>query len=205
MSAIAWTVTHGNTDDFLTFTEQYERALTSKLVLTCGQATLFAQELLRRNNIPSRIALSLTLDTWNSYDNGHTMIEVFMNNGWVLYDLDNNIKIKNKSGRGASFLEFIDGVRDHSYESVKIANDTTLDVSSFRSKAGFNYGFYGELVSADIPRWYRRVVQVPLIQGDDGKFYFFDSANRSRIESYSPDFRYMDREEFMETFYRNIK
>ena len=45
-----------------------------------------------RYNIRARFVLTLTLDPWNSYDNGHSMIEVYREDlkKWVLYDVDEN-------------------------------------------------------------------------------------------------------------------
>ena len=42
--------------------------------------------------IESRVVQTLTVEDWNSYNNGHTMIEIYRHdfNKWVLYDLDNN-------------------------------------------------------------------------------------------------------------------
>lgn len=72
MSGIAWMATHGNADDDLGYEAQAEKALTSKLVLTCGVITTFAGNLLNSLSIPNRLVMSLTLDEWNNYDNGHT-------------------------------------------------------------------------------------------------------------------------------------
>ena len=43
-----------------------------------------------KNGVKSRLVSSLTLDSWNSYDNGHIMIEVFRPElkKWVVYDID---------------------------------------------------------------------------------------------------------------------
>ena len=69
------------------------KALNSKIFGTCGTITIWIQEILESNNIKSRIVQTLTLDDWNTYDNGHTMIEVYHNDlqKWILYDLDSNV------------------------------------------------------------------------------------------------------------------
>jgi len=91
ISALSWITIHGNEDNALSFDKKTYKALHSKLIVTCGYASLWGSEILRNKGIRNRIVSTLTLDEWNLYDNGHTMLEVWEENlnKWVVYDIDN--------------------------------------------------------------------------------------------------------------------
>ena len=92
VSGLAWTATHGNSDDGKPKEALTRKATTTKLFITCGTISEWALDILSRNKIRARFVLTLTLDPWNSYDNGHSMIEVYREDltKWVLYDVDKN-------------------------------------------------------------------------------------------------------------------
>ena len=127
------------------------------------------------------------------------MLEVYRQDRqkWVLYDLDGNCFFTRR-GTPLSLVEFAYAVMaDQEYEIVPLADDATFDVSNFRADNGaWDCAFLVERYTADIRSWYRRAVQVPMIEGR-----FFDRANRQRIESYSKSYKYMDKREFQQTFY----
>src|SRR3989344_7449080 len=77
LSGIAWVYAHGNSDDEREFSHIMKKALQSKIFATCGSISNWTCNLLKTKSIKSRVVASLTLDDWNSYNNGHIMIEVF--------------------------------------------------------------------------------------------------------------------------------
>ncbi len=206
LSGIAWIACHGTADDGLTRRELRKKALTGKLSLTCGPLCKFAHSLLDRAGAKSRIVSCLTLDEWNSYDNGHTLIEVFRKKWgkYIVYDLDNNAYfLRPGDETPLSLLELAMAVSAKNYPVVvALANDTRLDIGSFRSAGGFDQAFLGERIQADLGAWYQRVMQVPLIK-DGTHYYFFNKADKERIISYNSRFRYMDAEGFLKKFYPN--
>lgn len=198
MSAIAWITSHGLADKNKTSQELLEKAKTDKLSINCGAVALFVLENLK---VKARIVTTLTLAEWNSYDTGHTMVEVFDKGRWQVYDLDNNVRFL-KEGQPLNFLEFVSVVQTDDYQIEKIADDADYSVEG-SEKAGYDYSFYFEAIfssEATLRKWYQRVIQVPLI-GEYPTYYFFDEVNRLRIESYASNYKFMPRDEFMEKFY----
>lgn len=215
LSGIAWIVSHGTADEGLSLWEMRQKALTGKLSLTCGLISSLAKKILQEAGIECRIVFCLTLDKWNSYDNGHTMIEVLHHKSskYVLYDLDNNAYFTSPDGqRRLSLLDWVEAtsISAHpagggpahamAYAMHPLAGDTRLDVAGFRSEEGFDWTFLGERTHADLHKWYRRVAQVPLIK-KGAHHYFFNEADKDRIVSYNPRFRYIDKDQFLRRFY----
>ena len=204
LSSVSWIVSHGNYDDNKTNKELSQKAMGSKLFLTCGAISRWARFLLNNYNIDSRLAAGLTLDNWNSYNNGHTLLEVYEadNDRWVLYDLDNNVQIFQKE-TPLSLVDFVYCVGNGSYEIKYISDDIRVDISNFYDNgSNYSYAFIVERFSTNESQHqlYQRLMQVPMIF-DNEDWYFFDDLNRTRIESYSKHYKYIDEAKFMEKFY----
>ncbi len=204
LSGIAWIVSHGNSDHGNSHEVLAEQAKTRKLFLTCGPVSGWTIGVLSDHGIRARSATSLTLDRWNTYDNGHAMIEVYREDlgKWVLYDVDGNCFFT-WQGTLLSIVEFAyAAMGDYQYEINKLANDTRLDVSNFKGKDGAaDYAFFCERMNAAVRQWYRRIVQVPMLHDTKIGRCFFDAENRQRIESYSKSFKYVEKSEFRRIFY----
>ena len=209
MSAVTWIYSHGNSDNSKNIEELNFKALNSKIFGTCGTISIWIEDLLESNDIKSRVVQTLTLDDWNTYDNGHTMIEVYHVDlqKWILYDLDNNAYFL-KNGIPLSLIEFIDVVKHDNYEIYLLATDTTLDVSNFVANNDYEYAFYAESVYANentLKIWYKRVIQVPMISED--KFSYFTTNNveeRKQMESYASRHKFLPIDEFQSKFYGNL-
>lgn len=207
LSALTWIYTHGNMDNSKTPEEIYEKAMHTKIFATCGGISKFVKTLLENQEIKSRVVSTLTLEEWNTFDNGHTMIEVFREDydKWVLYDLDNNVYFV-KDNIPLSLLEFVDLVKTTNYDIKYLATDTKLDVANFKNKNGYEYSFYVEMINTDeryLKKWYERTIQVPLIHADDGNLYFFNDVDKEKIEKYSKKYQYMNKNQFISEFYGN--
>jgi hypothetical protein len=206
LSSIGWIVSHGNNDNKLSTKDLMLKATHSKLVLTCGEVSRFAQDMLNSQGFTSRRCLGLTLDQWNTYDNGHTLLEVFDSHKkkWVVYDLDNNRFFSNSQGQ-LSFLELaIHVLGDKNFKIEQISNDTKVALTDGYS----SFDFYSEAIAANdstLYNWYKRVFQVQMIE-DGNKFVFHDLLNRDRILSYSSNFVLEENcDDFLEYFYSKDK
>ena len=205
LSSIAWIYSHGNSDDKKKYSEINVKILHSKIFATCGSISEWTQRTLQENGIKSRIVSSLTLDQWNSYDNGHILIEVYREkfNKWVVYDLDNNTYFS-KNKIPLSLIEFSEQSSNLDYEINYITNNSNLNIANFiDNKTNYDYAFLIEARFANnnsIKQWYKRVMQIPLI-GDDKYNYFFNDTNISRVEKYSSYYKYMSKKQFLEKFY----
>ena len=207
LSSICWIFSHGNIDDGEDFSYVNKKALTSKIFVTCGPLSSWANKFLDNLSIKSRIVSTLTLDPWNSYDNGHILVEIFRYdlNKWVVYDLDNGCFFTcNK--KPLSLIEFVESVPLNNYEIHRLTNRANMDISNFRDrKSNFDFAFIVESRLSNeekLREWYRHVIQIPLIL--DGKFsYFFNTEHVKKIQSYSSYHKFLEKDEFMKKFYQN--
>lgn len=205
LSSIAWIYAHGNSDDEKSYSEINAKALHSKIFATCGSISEWTCRLLESTGIRCRIISTLTLEPWNSYDNGHIMIEVYRKdyNKWVVYDLDNNSYFSSK-GTPLSLIEFAEHAANENYEINYIASNSNVDFANFiDNETNYDYAFLLEARFAnDYSRkqWYKRVMQVPMVV--DGKYnYFFNDTNISRVQSYSNYYKHLNKKQFLEKFY----
>jgi hypothetical protein len=208
LSAISWTHSHGNSDDQKSMQELTEKALHSKLLITCSTVSLWAESLLTSRGIKARRVGAVTLDEWNSYDDGHDLVEIWRNkwHKWVLYDLDNSNYFVNRQNKvPMSLVEFIKAVADKDYKIIHISSPIPVDASNFKAPDGYDYAFYMEAILSNIRKWYERVMQVPLIYDDTEKRYFFyDAAFMKRVGLHDPNDKFIPREEFMKKFYSGV-
>lgn len=208
LSSISWMVTHGNSDDGLTTNALMQKATDSKLFITCGTVSTLTNKILERVGIRSRVVLGMTTEKWNNYDNGHTLIEVYRERykKWVLYDLDNNCFFK-RDKEPLSLVELSYLIANNQeYQIEEISKDTRLAVNSFKDKNGYSYEFYSESIIAtknSLKKWYRRVLQVPMInKGDHYFFHDYDSISKKKILTYSANYKPVDScTQFLEMFY----
>lgn len=207
LSGICWIYSHGNSDDEKSYTQLTNKALHSKLFATCGPLSEWTNKFLKELNIKSRIVSTLTLDEWNNYDNGHVLLEVYRNDygKWVVYDLDNKSYFTYQN-TPLSLIEFAKHVVTNDYTIEYLAPNSDIDKSNYYdNKTKYNYTFVMEarFANEDTRRkWYKRVMQVPLI-GDDKYNYFFNDNNIARVQSYSNYYKFMNKEEFFERFYKH--
>ena len=205
LSSIAWIYSHGNKDDEKSYSDILTKAKNEKVFATCGSISNWSVQFLKKYKVKSRIVAVLTLDEWNSYDNGHILIEVFREelNKWVLYDMDNDAYFTNNNNP-LSLLEFMKYVKDDKYEINFIAKKNDVDTSNFVDKKNnYDYGFLIEARFLDENtrrKWYKRVFQVPMII-DGGDSYFFNNEKKEKILEYSSFYKFLDEEKFLKRFY----
>ena len=204
LSALAWTASHGNADNPKSNEELTQKATTAKLFITCGRISAWAVHILMRQDIQARPVSTLTLDEWNSYDNGHSMIEVYRDDlkKWILYDLDENVCFVHNA-TPLSLVEMVDRSATGDYEVKTLAADTMLDVSNFKTNGGYDLAFFMEAIqTSDGCRWwYKRAMQVPII---NNCFYLRspNDADRRRVQSYCKSAEYLEKNVFLNKFYQ---
>ena len=187
MSCISQITVHGGNDDSLTLDQKSSKALTSNLTVTCGYLADWAIYLLQKQGLQIREILGLTLDTWNTTNNGHTANEVFMKqyNKWVFFDLDNGVWAFTNN-RPLSYMEVANDVNNAALFNIVNLSQPKIDPN---------------LLNA----FYARNFQVQFILNND-RLYFFDSLNQNRIETY-PYFAwpiiYIDEGDYIQLFYPN--
>ena len=168
LSGLAWIASHGYSDQSKSNEALTQKATTAKIFIICAGVSRWAVDVLTHNKVRARRVGSFTLAPSNGYDDGHSLIEVYREDckKWVLYDLDNNACFLRKE-TPLSLVEMVDCVQSgEDYEIKLLSSDTPLDVSNFKSpKNGYDWAFNEEFSNSKngLRRWYKRVLQVPLI------------------------------------------
>ena len=208
MAAIAHIHIHGWIDDGRSFSDLLKKAQQDRLILSCGSISQFTHQLLDGIGVRNRIVLGLTLDEWNSYDNGHTMIEVWKTfNGieqWVVFDIDHQAFFLDSDGSYLSFYGLSRAINQGIYyQIVRLAHEDMVDLSGQGNEFNWTLLFTERSFIDDMSlrQWYQRVLQVPLIKAGR-EWLFYHDQERERIESYSSAFKYTPQEEWERMFYK---
>lgn len=202
MNSVSWLVCHGFQDDGLDYATALDVAKMRKLHMTCGGIANFTISLLSNLGVTSRFVLFLTLDPWNSYNNGHSITEVFQNGRWELWDVDFRNRFE-RNGKRLNAWEFKQAVAANDYEIITFSRSPSLELADL-TLDDYNYSFFyeaGRLFEERTRRQYRRCVQVILIRKDHLFYFTCHPSDRERVESYNPAFIYMDEKDFLEMFY----
>lgn len=205
LHAISWVHVHGYKHDGLSFNDAITTASCKKLQMTCGSISQFTERLLQALGIPSRLVTLITLDEWNTYDNGHTFIEIFQDEKWVLYDIGTRSYFISGAEK-LDALEFIEAVKAQNYERYTFSKSPVLAYGDLRAQ-GYDFGCWFQvmlLFNNNLDKWYKRIAQVQLIREDGSFYYTCDPKHRTRIESYPMHLPliYLERNEFIDRFYR---
>jgi len=204
MESISWLVCHGFKDDAVDFSTALQRVKNRRLQMTCGSIANFTIALLSMLGVQSRFVLLLTLHPWNSYNNGHSIIEVLDGGRWVAWDIDFRNRFET-DGKRLNALELKDAVVDGGYELVKFSLSPLLALGNLSSNT-YNYEFHYErnFLFEEKLRWqYKKCAQVILIR-KKGTFYFTcEPAMKARVETYDNNFVFMEEEEFVNAFYKS--
>lgn len=171
ISALAWIASHGSRDHAHPREEWAAIAQREKLIITCGSISAFGAGILQAQGVSARVVSASTLAKLNTYDNGHVLLEAKLNGRWTLVDLD--VKTMFRRGRRRlSLLEFAAAARTGDYTFERLAAATSFAVGCFVEE-GYDYGLFMETAfctEACLRRWYRRVMMVPSIRADGGRF-----------------------------------
>jgi hypothetical protein len=198
MSAVAWVTSHGIADNTLNPALLDQAVMWRKVSVTCGEVSVWILDLARRAGFEARFVTTLTLDRLNESDNGHSMVEIRGEDGWELFDVDNNTRFA-AGGRPLSLAELVERIPSGNYDIERLAADTPLDPDFGDPNSDF--AFYGELIVVNedaLRSWYARVIQVPGIRaGDD---YYF-AGHPERIESYASAYHSLDTTAWQQLFY----
>lgn len=208
ISGICWIVSYGYNDDRKKIDILNKKALQSKLSLSCDDLSKWAVYILSSCAIPSRVVRTLTLDDKNSYNNAHTMIEVYHAglDHWLLFDMSLHSRFQ-YNGDYLNLVQFTELVKDRKEYNIEyMCGGATLDISHFKSYGKYDFALWSELVFLNktlTREWYNRVAQVPTIK-KEGKFMHYDKENCERIQkNFSTNYYYIEETEFKYVFYKN--
>lgn len=179
---ISLLITHGSKDDNENSQQKRVKIIGSRpLSLTCGESSTFVHKILTDLNIKSRLVLTLTNDDWNTYDNGHTMLEFYSKklNKWILYDVD----LKNTFSNKTIIMSLWELINSNNFEVIPTSNHPFLDYSGYEK-----YFLIGEFIKLNQLDWYKRVFHF---------FSIFDSKRKKFIFNIN---RPLDEKKILEYF-----
>ncbi|MEN8642532.1 transglutaminase domain-containing protein [Pseudomonas sichuanensis] len=200
LTMLASVVKHGVIDNASPYEQSLDTLRHRALSMTCGSISVFAQKLLENINVKSRVVTTLTMEEWNSYDNGHTFLEVYLpkDKKWVAMDLDMKVFFATPQADKASALDMIKAGAD-GISFAEFMHASNLDYSTFK-----NYQTIVEFGALNKKAWYGRVLQQFAIYDAATAKYVFatdDAAVAKRITSYSGDYTTMPVAQFVSHFY----
>jgi hypothetical protein len=194
---------HGWRHDNQNDAELTETARIGRLSITCGIIARFARHHLEQQGYKTRGVSTKTLDEWDSYDNGHILMEVFdpHEQRWVLFDPDMGCRLLNR-GRALNLGEVVQLYKSGQKGELNFlsypAIDTHAETTAPKDHAQFT--LYGDIMLR-YPEmrqsWYRHVFQVPLIDGA----YPLSREDESRLAGRSLSGKRMTWDEWMRRSY----
>lgn len=175
MASLTWLITHGEEDDYLSHCQLMKKAKSEKLLLTCESAARFCRELLTELNIPCRLIGTRTLENWNTYDDGHYLLEVYRHDikKWVLYDIDTDAYFT-YADQPLSLMELTRHLHDD-YQINFISND----IKVLSNRHHYSFVFIDEAKLANLKYWYKRIMQFTFIEQDKDNYSFHDWNNEN--------------------------
>lgn len=201
LSSLSWLIIHGNKHDNIEFNKRLNLLQNSILSMTCGDTSMFIEELLNKLGIEVRRVNFLTLDKWNTYNNGHVALEVKIQGSWKMFDIDNN-SYPVLNGHHLNAFDLIELDSLNNVEFIKLSNDVKMDSLNFTEK-NINYAFFGEYTFNNIKEWYERIFQVLYFKTRDDFLYLdkFSSEDNKRIQQYFVNIKPISEKEFKIKFY----
>lgn len=98
--------------------------------ITCTPTSHLFKEYLSSAGIESRKVMLLTTRPWNLYNNGHTILEIYEENKWHVYDVSKDVYFTSENGTQLSFIELYSRIHTGNYEIQSITgkdfNETAM-------------------------------------------------------------------------------
>lgn len=215
LSSIGWLACPGDCDDMFQFDTQLQRSVWKRVELTCGSMSLFFMRLLRAIGHQVRAVMGLRLANWNSFDNGHTLLELGIGGEWRLFDptlqawITENGEYRNLVQVCSLLATNAESIQLMSLSSVEGGDTGSLvpaprvirRVPRMESSLFFESRFM--FPGADPVAWLQTVLQAPGILEDDLSVSFGCESQWQvdRIRCYSKTYKTIAMEHFLTNFY----
>ncbi len=207
LKALSLIQIHGNRDVCFS-TEERKKLVLSRywISLTCGDIAALTKEILSDAGFNSRIVSAMTAEQWNTYNNGHVLLEVFFPSlsGWVLVDIDMGY-IFMHDGRVIDAITFWGCVRENRQVVFVQLSNKEVD-PLWIEKNGFSYAFMWRRIVKDINSkwmWYRRIFQTFGFKDGDEFVYLAEGKESRRVYEYRGHYaKTMDEKRFRKKFYQ---
>lgn len=202
----------GNSDNNKTIHELSCVASTRFLSVTCSPLVRFVASLMQDNGFDCRPVWSHTLDSLNTYNNGHTLLEVWQNSlqQYLVVDLDKKCMFTSR-GKPLSLYELSRAYNLGLPIEYKLATPLAMvDWSSFiESKTDFNYQFIEHeiyLSQQGYQQCLARICQLPLItEGNNTYTCCWTDDDRKKAIAINSHWKYLSPDAFLTRFYPGKK
>lgn len=205
LSSLSWLHVHGYLDDkyALNTNKMINKLKTKKLSLTCMGISYFAYNILQNYNINSRIVQFSTAEDWNTYNNGHTLLEVKINKQWILFDIDMN-RVFKLNNRYMNILDFFDNINFDDIQFEILSTELNIDSQNL-SSGSISYHGFADYTYKHIAKYYKRIMQIPIII-EDKKMYvgLKNIGDRDRFVQYISSDQILTEQEFRKKFYGDL-
>lgn len=201
----------GNCDNKLEFSQKVSEASKRFLRMTCTYNSLFVVRLLSQKGFSSRMVQGHTLESLNSYNNGHSLLELYADSleKYIVVDIDK----KGFFRQGSTALNIFELCRavylGEEFEFVSYAKFSMLDSRFSDLKTGFDYSFYECSQYASIQgmiQGVKRTCQVP-VMSEGGFTYVCSWSNElnSVVSGINSRWTILTPDAFCERFYHESR
>lgn len=198
ISAMQWIFTQSYTDNTLTNDQLTNIAKYDKLRISCGKAVVYMTWLMPQFGYQARYAGAITQENWNYVNDGHAMVEIFMDGKWVLFDLAFNARFY----RDGQPLNLYEVASDLSTVEVEyMAFDTSYDVSGLWYQGHSLGALFEPMMSPELlKQYYARMLDSLIIQ--DGSTYYYYDAGTYDAQFQAWGYTKLTQAEWLERFYQ---
>jgi hypothetical protein len=173
ISAMQWIFTQSYVENSLTNMQLTNIAKSDKLRISCGKAVAYMTWLMPQFGYPARYAGAITQEEWNYVNDGHAMVEIFMNGKWVLFDLAFNTRF----WRDGVPLSLYEVASDLSTVDVEyMAFDTAYDVSGLWYQGHSLGSLFEPMMSPELLKQYYARMLDSLIVQNGSKYYYYNAG-----------------------------
>jgi len=188
LKAISLIQIHGGRDQSTTL-EQRKKLLFSRywISLTCGDISALTKQVLSDAGFTSRLVSALTLAQWNTYNNGHVLLEVFFPDisRWVLVDVDLGY-IFMHDGELLNAYSFWKCLKENNHILFVPLSQKEIDPLWLENEY-YSYSHMWRRIVKDVNTklsWYKRIFQTFGFHTENKFIYIGDGKDARRIIEY---------------------
>lgn len=198
VSGAQWIITQSYTHNSLSQAQKTEVAKTNKLLVSCQGGAFWLAGLLQQVGVPARVVSVITAESYNNYNDGHSLVEAYIDDRWIVFDTSYNMRFW-LDGEPMSMLDMIANADTENYTVERMSNDTPYDPSGtvYAGASGFvffEFNANGEYLYPS----YARLFDIPLVF-ENNRWYYYDTRQDASFQSWG--FIRISESEWLNRFY----
>ena len=198
----------GNSDDMLSLKKKSHLMTQKFLCLTCGPLAQLIVHLMQQNGAEIRIVHVFTDQKWNSYNDSHTLVEIWApeHKKYIAVDVDKK-SIYESKGTPLNLLELSELVNlGQDFTMRNYAKHDLIDWSGFKSaKVRQNFSFFEMLIYSSPDQKKQlisRLSRMPMISwGGENYFCVFSDEQRNFLNKKFQNHVILTKSQFQNKFY----